>query len=70
MKTSDLLYKLHHLSCPRSQAWDMGEWEVPCRCPHFWPRRVCVLCWRPPKQHSKWCPTRPNSRELHDALST
>lgn len=30
--------KDHHPSCPRAQAWDPGEWVVPCKCPPGWPR--------------------------------
>ena len=31
---------VHHLSCPRAQFWDAGEYECPCLCPKGWPRRM------------------------------
>ena len=29
----------HHISCPRAQFWDAGQWECPCLCPAGWPKK-------------------------------
>ena len=45
----------HHPSCIAEQAWDIQEAYDHCTCPAFWPHKVCVECWRPPKQHRRGC---------------
>ena len=45
----------HHPYCPAEQAFDIPEAYDHCSCPAFWPRRVCVECWQPPKRHGRSC---------------
>jgi len=31
--------KIHHVNCPKIQAWDCGEEEgIRCQCPQGWPK--------------------------------
>ena len=51
----------HHPTCPKSQMWDIEG--VECRCPIFWPQRVCDTCWLPPTRHLKTCPHNPKKED-------